>query len=69
MKLGPVAKLDKRNTKTSLKFDDDAMSANCEVIVFFSNHDQFAAIRKPDSGCTVYKTYIFINNNLLSDKN
>ena len=48
MKLGPVTKLDKRNTKTSLKFDDDAMSANCEVIVFFSNHDQFAAIRKPD---------------------
>ena len=35
MKLGPVPKLDKRNLATSNKFDDDFMSANCNVIVFF----------------------------------
>ena len=35
MKLGPVTKLDKRNTATSEKFDDDALSANDDVIVTF----------------------------------
>ena len=35
MKLGQVTKFDKRNTATSKKFDDDVMSANCNVIVFF----------------------------------
>ena len=34
MKLGPVTKLDKRNTATSKKIDDDVMSANCDVNVF-----------------------------------
>ena len=34
MKLGPVIKLYKRN-KTTSKSDDDVMSANCGVIVFF----------------------------------
>ena len=48
MKLGPVIKLDKRN-KTSKKFDDDIMSANCDVIVIFSVYDQFGAIWKLDS--------------------
>ena len=68
MKLGPVTKLDKRNTETKLSenCDDDVMSANCDVKVFFSIYGQFAAIRKPDSGGIVYKTYIFINNNVLS---
>ena len=33
MKLGPVTKLDKRNTATSKDFDDDVMSVNCDVIV------------------------------------
>ena len=36
MKLGPVAKIDKRNTATSNKIDDDAMTANGDVFVFFS---------------------------------
>ena len=45
------------------------MSANCDVIVFFPIYGQFAAIRKPYSGGLAYKTYIFINNNLLSYKN
>ena len=35
MKLGPVAKIDKRNTATSNKIDDDAMTANGDVFVFF----------------------------------
>ena len=35
MKLGPVTKLDKRNTETSEKLDDDVLSANDEVIFTF----------------------------------
>ena len=56
MKLGPVTKLDKRNTSTSKKkkIDDDFMSGNCDVIVFFPIYGQFAAIRKPDSGRMFY---------------
>ena len=69
MKLGPVTKIDKRNTATSRKFDDDVMLANCDVIVFFPIYGQFAAIRKQYSGRMAYKTYIFINNNLKSYKN
>ena len=70
IKLGPVTKLDKGNTEMSKTFDDDAMSANCDVIVFFPIYGQFAAIWKPDSGRMVCKTYIFVNNNnLLSYKN
>ena len=45
------------------------MSANCNVIVIFPIYGQFGAIRKPDSRPIVCKTYIFINNNLLSYKN
>ena len=68
MKLGPVTKLDKRNKTTSKKFDDGVMSENCDVIVIFPIFGQFGAIQKPDSRCTVCKTYIFINSNLLSYK-
>ena len=69
MKLGPVTKTNKRDKTTSKKLDDDVMSANCDVIVIFLIYDQFGAIRKPDSGCKICKTYIFINSNLLSYKN
>ena len=69
MKLGSVTKLDKKNKTTSKNFDDDVISANCDVIVIFPIYSQFAAIRKLDSGRMVYKTYIFINSNLLSYKN
>ena len=58
MKLGPVTKLDKRNTATSKKFDDDIMSGNSYVIVFFPICGQFAFIRKPYSRRMAYKTYI-----------
>ena len=69
MKLGPVTKIDKRNKTPSKKFGDDVMSDNYEVIVIFLIYGQFGAIRKPDSGYIVYKTYIFININLLFYKN
>ena len=42
------------------------MSKDCNVIAFFLIYQKFAAIRKPDSGHMVYKSYIFINSNLLS---
>ena len=50
MKLGPVTKRDKRNKTTSKKFDNDAMSENCDVIVIFSIYGQFGVIRMPNSG-------------------
>ena len=68
MKLGPVTKVDKTNKITSKKSDDDVMSENCDVIAIFPLYGQFGAIRKPDSGGIVCKTYIFINSNLLSYK-
>ena len=74
MKLGPVTKLDERNTRTSTKkqtnkqkIDDDVMSENCNVIVIFPIDGQFGAIRS-NAGRMVCKTYIFINSNLLSYK-
>ena len=47
------------------------MSANCDVIVFcrFMANFQPSGSQIPDSGCMIYKTYSFINNNLLSYKN
>ena len=49
MKLGRVTKLDKTNTTTLKKLEDDAMLANCDVIVIFPIYGQFGAIWKPDS--------------------
>ena len=69
MKYKLVTKLNKRNKTTSKKFDDEVMSENCDVLVIFPIYDQFGAMRKPDLGCIVCKTYITINNNLLSYKN
>ena len=69
MKLGPVTKIDKWNKSTSKNFDDDITSGNCNVIAIFPIYGQSGAIRKPDSGCILCKSYIFINRNLLSYKN
>ena len=69
MKLGPVTKLDKRNKTTSKKFDVDVMSENCDVIVIFRIFGQFGAVRRPDSGHRVCKSYVFSNRNLSSYKN
>ena len=69
MKLGPVTKLDKKNTTTSKRFDNDAISKNYDVIVIFLIYGQFGAMRKPNSGHMICKTLIFIKSNLLSYKN
>ena len=60
MKLEPVIKVEKGNTLTSKKIDDDVMSANCDIIAFFLIYGQFAATQKPDSGCMFYKTYFLL---------
>ena len=67
MKVGPITKIDKKNAATLKKFDDDVLSANCDVIAVFSIYGQFGVIRLPDSGNMVCNTCIFIN--LLSYKN
>ena len=59
MILRSLSKLEQRNTATSKKFDDDVMSANCDVIFIFPNQEQFGAIRKPDFGHTIL-TFSFI---------
>ena len=56
MKLGSVTKHNKRNTTTSKKIDDDFVSATYGVIVIFRLCRQFEAIRKIDSGRTVYNS-------------
>ena len=69
MKFGPVTKLDKRNKTTSKEFDNDVTPKNCVAIAIFPIYGQFGAIRKPDFGHIVCKTYTFIDSNLLSCKN
>ena len=69
MKLGTVTTIDKKNKATSKKIDDDVILENCDVIAIFAIYGQFGAIRKPDFGGIVCKTYIFINSKLLSYKN
>ena len=56
MKLGPVTKLDERNTTSSKKFDDDLVSVSFSQLMV-----DFGANRNPDSGRMVYNSYIFIN--------
>ena len=69
MKVTPVTKLDKRNKTTLKNFDDRVILENCNVIVIFPIYGLFGAIRRPDSGRIVRKSYIFVNSNLLSYKN
>ena len=49
MKRGPVAKLNKKNTKTSRNFDDDVILVSHDFIVIFPIYDRFEAIREPDA--------------------
>ena len=44
MKVGPVTKLDKRNTETAKKIDDNYISVNINGIVFFPIYGQFGTI-------------------------
>ena len=69
MNPGPVTKLDKRNKTPSKSSDANVMFENYDVIVIFPIYGYFRLIWKPDSGHIVYKTYISINSNLLSNKN
>ena len=69
MKLGPVTELDKRNKTMSKIFYDDVMSGICDVIIIFLIFDQLGAVRMPDSGRRVCKSYVFSNSHLLSYKN
>ena len=68
MKLGSVARPDKRNKTTSKKIKEDAMSKIYDFIPIFPIYRQFGAIQNPDSGQIVCKTYNFTNSNLLSYK-
>ena len=68
MKLGAATKIDKKNKTMSKNFDDDILSQNCDVIDIFPIYKQFGAIGKPDSGCIICKTYIFINSNFILQK-
>ena len=65
MKLGPETKLVKRNKEMSKKLDIDIMTGNFDVTVIFLIYGQFGAIREPNSGRIICKTYFFINSNLL----
>ena len=69
MKLEPVTQIGKRNMVTPKKFDDEVMSANPDVIIFYQFMAPICSYPEPDAGHMVYKTYIFINSNLLSVKN
>ena len=69
MKLTLATKLDKRKIALPKKFYDDVVSRNCDAIAIFTIYGQFGGIQMPDSRKMVCKTYIFINNNLLSCKN
>ena len=69
MKLGPVPKIDKKNKTTSKEIDDDVMKEKCDIIAIFPIYVQLGAIRKPDSGRIICKTFTFINTNFLSYKN
>ena len=62
-KLGPETKLDKRNKTSAKKFDNNVISENYDVIAIFPIYGQFGAIRKPDSGRIIHKTYICNKNN------
>ena len=53
-----------RETKQHKKSGSAVISSNCDVIVVSPIYGQFGAIQKPDFGCIICKTYIFIYNNL-----
>ena len=54
MKLARVTKLDKRYKLTS-QLLMNVILANYDVIIMFPIYGQFGAIRKPGSGCLVFK--------------
>ena len=67
IKLKPVTKIHKRNTKSSKKFNGDVMSRDCKVIVFFPN--LWLICSHSEAGFRMYGLQILIKNKLLSCKN
>ena len=67
MKLGPLFILNKRNTKTSEKLENDLMLANCDAIVLFSILS-LLTIPETESGQMLHDLKIFISFHLLSNK-
>ena len=67
-KLGSITKLQRRNTPTSKKIEDDLMAVNYDFIAIFAIRGQYRPIRKLDSSRQAYNTYIFINSNPISTK-
>ena len=55
MKLGPVAKLDKKNKTKPKNFGVDVMLENCDVIVIFQIFGQFGAVWRSDCTQTLKK--------------
>ena len=53
---------------TLTMFESNFILVNYDVVVVFPNYNQFGAIWKSKSKCTVYNSYFFINNGLLSNK-
>ena len=53
---------------TSRKYDDEALSANYDVINIFPIYSGYAAIQNEDCRCLVYDSYIWSNSTLLSYK-
>ena len=60
MKLVPGTKLEKRNTATSKKLDEDVVSVNFDVLVIFPIYGQFGVIVKLDSGRMVTLILTFL---------
>ena len=59
MKLGPVTKLDRRNTTT---FEDDVILVYCDVIVTFSIYSQFGepGNRNPDTWSIIFTFWLIV---------
>ena len=60
MKLGPLSKLEKKNTMMTL-------CTNYDIIINFQVYDQFRVMREVGVGWMIPDFYCFINDNLLSN--
>ena len=67
--LDQLLNLSRKTKQRQKRLDDNDMSKFFDVIVIFLIRGQFGAIQKPDSGCIVCHSCIFINSILLYYKN
>ena len=56
MKLGQLTKLDEGNKTTSKKIDDDVLSTDYDLNIFFPKIWTIRVIRKPDSRHIAYNS-------------